>query len=542
MTKKIEIENTADVVIIGAGAAGLFSALSLAQMGRRVTVLSEAELTGICASCWAQGGIAAAVSKRDSAAAHTQDTLKAAAGTADIKVVERMTETAPDYIQVLERYGVKFKKDAVTGGFALSREACHSERRVLRAKAGDGFGKELMRALTAATAQEALINFIPFHTALSVVREHTQSLGNITGILAHNHKDNSFHIYPAASVIMATGGAGGLFSHTTNPTFATGRGVAMAARAGAVLADMEFVQFHPTALDIGQDPAPLATEALRGEGAILVTEDGKRFMHNYHKMAELAPRDVVSRAVFSEISKGRDVFLDCRALDVDEFPALLEACESVNIHPATDLVPIHPAAHYHMGGIATDLNGRSSINGLWACGEVASTGLHGANRLASNSLMEAIVMAGHAAADIHSYLKTAHAAEIYNIPTHCQNTVSRYMRLDPRDHIAEKARATLRKTMMDHVGLLRNERGLRHALSVLQTLEAYPAIADMALVARIATASALQREESRGGHWRTDFPDENKVWQHRSFTTLKEVNLLTGTLKAKPEKKEKAYA
>ncbi len=331
----IKIEENTDVVIVGAGAAGLTSALQLAEAGRSVTVLSEAELDGICASAWAQGGIAAAVAMGDSAAAHGRDTVKAAAGTADRNVVRTLTRDAPDYIKILERYGVVFKRDEENGGFALNHEACHSRRRVLRAKAGDGFGKELMRALTSAAAQQENIRFVPFQSAVALVREFTPTLGALSGVMTHDRSKNAFCIYPAAAVILATGGIGALYSHTTNPAFATGRGIALAARAGAVLADMEFVQFHPTALALERDPAPLATEALRGDGALLVTQDGRRFMPSYHPRAELAPRDIVSRAVFAELSAGNRVFLDCRTLDTHEFPALRDACLAAGIDPQT---------------------------------------------------------------------------------------------------------------------------------------------------------------------------------------------------------------
>ncbi len=524
----IFLEDIADSVIIGAGAAGLFAALQLSEKGRKVTVISEAELNGICASCWAQGGIAAAISKEDSSQEHSKDTLKAAAGTADIAVVEKLTTVAPKYIQILEKYGVKFKKDKKTGQFSLSREACHSKRRVLRAKAGDGFGRELMRALGEAVSIDKNIKFVANNTAITIVRQHSQSSGDICGILTFNKKNNSYHIQRAKTVILATGGIGALFSYTTNPNFAKGMGIAMAARAGAVIADMEFVQFHPTALAIGKDPAPLATEALRGDGALLVNQNSERFVN------ELAPRDEVSRAVFAQILKGNKVFLDCRDINVEEFPALMEACASVGINPKADLVPIHPAAHYHMGGIATDINGKTSISGLWACGEVASTGLHGANRLASNSLMEAVVMAGNVANDIDKEINHISTNLNISVPKYCQDIVKNHN----KNNISKKGKLKeLRDIMTKYVGIIRDEKGLKIAIRQLNKLSKDSEIENETLVAKIITHQALQRRESRGGHYRVDFPKTDKMQQHRSFTTLKEINI--GTLY---KNKERIYA
>ncbi|TVQ83263.1 MAG: L-aspartate oxidase [Micavibrio sp.] len=535
----IKTEKQSDVVIVGAGAAGLTAALRLAEAGRRVTVLSEAELSGICASAWAQGGIAAAVAMGDSAAAHGRDTLKAAAGTADRNVVRALTRDAPDYIKILERYGVAFKRDSKSGGFALNHEACHSRRRVLRAEAGDGFGKELMRALTAAVAQEKRICFVPYQSAAALVREFTPSLGALSGVMTHDRNENIFRLYPAAAVILATGGIGALYSHTTNPAFARGSGIALAARAGAVLADMEFVQFHPTALALERDPAPLATEALRGDGALLVTQDGRRFMPSYHPRAELAPRDIVSRAVFAELSTGNRVFLDCRNLDTHEFPALREACLAAGLDPQNTPVPVHPAAHYHMGGVAADVNGRSSVHGLWVCGEVASTGLHGANRLASNSLMEAVVTAGRAAADIHTHLHTAKTPQLLHSPDYCIKIAQNYQPQDSKDMITARARTELREVMTRLVGVARHENGLKQAVAAFRKIEALPALAssltDAALVARLIATAALQRRESRGGHFRADYPQESPVWKHRSFITLKQADYTAPA-------KEKIYA
>lgn len=508
----MKIENRADIIIVGAGAAGLFAALSLAP--KRVIVLSEKPLGGICASCWAQGGIAAAVDKEDSTASHAADTLKAAAGTADRDVVNVLTGEAPEYIKILEKLGVNFERDAA-GIFKLNREACHARRRVLKAAAGDGFGYEMMRALVEAVKKTPSIVFIEGVSAERIIREGTNP---VQGVLGRRLKDGKPAIFAAPAVILATGGIGGLYAATTNPLGAVGRGIAMAARAGAVLSDLEFVQFHPTALDIGEDPAPLATEALRGEGAHLLNSRGERFMLDYHEMGELAPRDVVSRGMFAQIQKGRKVYLDCRHINVAHFPALIQACARANLNPAHDLVPVMPVAHYHMGGIATDLNGRTSVPGLWACGEVAATGLHGANRLASNSLMEAVVMGGRAATDVAQF-KAPPARAIRNIedlPQTCNMAAQKDV---------------LRYIMTDLVGVIRHKRGLTEALReitrIARAAESKDSrLADMALIARLITASALRRTESRGGHCRSDYPHAVKHWQRRSFVTLEEMDTI----------------
>lgn len=515
----MKIKNSADVVIVGAGAAGLFAALSLAP--RRVIVLSEKPLGGICASCWAQGGIAAAVDKEDTVASHAADTMKAAAGTADAEVVRVLTAEAPAYIKILEKFGVLFERDEA-GTFKLSREACHARRRVLKAAAGDGFGREMMRALVEEVKKTPSIVFVDGVSAERVIRRDGAA-GPVQGVLARQTKDNTPVVFAAPAVILATGGVGGLYAATTNPLGSVGRGIAMAATAGAVLSDLEFVQFHPTALDIGEDPAPLATEALRGEGAYLMNSRGERFMLDYHEMAELAPRDVVSRGIFAQIQKGQKVYLDCRHIDVDHFPALLEACARAKLNPKHDLIPVMPAVHYHMGGVSTDLNGRTSVPGLWACGEVAATGLHGANRLASNSLMEAVVMGGRAAADIQ--VSPVLSADTGTIRLETLPVL-------PQTHSMDEEKDALRHIMTDLVGVIRSAEGLTAALHDITIIEQAAQaqdtrLADMALVARLVAVSALRRRESRGGHCRADFPKAVKAWQKRTFVTLKEIEEMT---------------
>lgn len=510
-----------DVVIVGAGGAGLFAALQLAPL--RVTVLSETAFDGACASAWAQGGIAAAVDADDTTARHAADTRKAGAGITDGAIADLLTREAPAYVTKLAEMGVAFARDE-NGHYVLSREACHDTRRVLRATAGDGFGAEMMRALREEVAKAAHINVVSFVSAERILRTGGMTMGDICGISARdvsNGAGGDVLAFPAGAVLLATGGAGGLYAYTTNPLQARARGIAMAARAGAVVSDLEFVQFHPTALDIGEDPCPLATEALRGEGAKLVNSRGQRFMVDYHPMAELAPRDVVSRGIFAQIADGKKAYLDCRAIDTSHFPALRTACARAKIDPQHDLVPVQPAVHYHMGGVATDDVGRTSIDGLWAAGEVAATGLHGANRLASNSLMEAVVMGGRAADNIKIRLAAKPAAQqrILSVPLTVESV-----------HMDE-ARATIRQIMTDYVGVLREAGKMKKAIRLLREIEmAVAAVdtrtADMALVARMIAVCAYQRKESRGGHARTDYTDTRAEWQHRTFTSLKEIDLI----------------
>lgn len=522
---KPEIVNKADVVIVGSGAAGLFAALTLAAAGKRSLVLSEKPLGGLCSSSLAQGGISAVVGVEDSIESHIADTLKAAAGTADERAVRTLVSEAPSYIQALEKYGVKFARNE-DGTFALNREACHAHRRVLKAAAADGFGAEMMRALAEAVRQTALIAYVDGVSAERLIRRDGQSMGPVQGVLCRRLKDNATVVFAAPAVLLATGGLGGLYAATTNPLHSIGRGIAMAARAGAVLSDLEFVQFHPTAMDIGEDPAPLATEALRGEGAYLLNSRGERFMLDYHEMAELAPRDIVSRGIFAQIQRGQKTYLDCRHIDTAHFPALISAAARANLNPKRDLIPIMPAVHYHMGGISTDLQGRASIDGLWAAGECAATGLHGANRLASNSLMEAIVMGARAAEDIGRFIAKGVTSPQINL-----NVL-------PKLPVAKEpvpARDELRQIMTDLVGVIRDASGMKMALREIAKIAAEAEgrdtrTADMALVCRLITLSALKRTESRGGHCRSDFPKALRSQQKRSFVTLKEIEVLAADI------------
>lgn len=527
---KLETIDT-DVVIIGAGAAGCQAALSLAP--RETVLISPAAPGGDSASLWAQGGIAAAVDTADSPQLHSRDTLKAAAGTANPAMVKMLTDQAPDIINSLDLMGVQFDRDT-HGQYRLGREACHSARRILKARTGDGFGRELMRALILSVAQAPQIKAAFPYTAETLAQDAT---GRVCGVYTRHAISGEIILYRANAVILASGGIGGLYSLTTNPPGSVGRGVALAARAGAVLSDLEFVQFHPTALDIGIDPAPLATEALRGEGARLVNDQGVYFMDTDHPMAELAPRDIVSRSIFRQNQMGFQTFLDCRQIDTGSFPALRTACAKVGLDPDYDLIPVRPAAHYHMGGIDTDIQGRTSLPGLWAAGETAATGLHGANRLASNSLMEALVMGRRVAADIRSTPRPAKQEIITPPPAGVRMT----------DTAHAVYRRHIREIMQDGVGVMRSRTGLVDALTLLAELARMTAgqdeaLADMVLLAELITRAALARTESRGGHYRTDYPQADNSWKRRSFTALSPEDVQTHTplIKGAPAMKEAA--
>jgi L-aspartate oxidase len=505
-----------DVVIVGAGLAGLSTALKLAPMP--VTVVAAAPLGQGASTGWAQGGVAAAVGSNDGADLHATDTVAAGAGIVDADVANFVAAEGPDRIADLIEYGVPFDRDA-TGAFALSQEAAHTRRRVVHVS-GDRTGAAILDALIAKVRATPSIRVLEGYEADDLI----VCDGRVEGVRLVRtapHGKEVYEYFPACAVVLATGGVGGLFAVTTNPPYARGESIAMAARAGAVIGDAEFVQFHPTAIDIGLDPAPLATEALRGEGCTLVNAQGERFMLDIDARGELAPRDVVARAVFTEIAERRGAFLDCRTAIGDRFasafPTVYALCRKGGIDPAHQLIPVAPAAHYHMGGIATDARGRTSVPGLWAVGEVAATGLHGANRLASNSLLEAVVFAARAASDI----------------SHLGRGARHTMRTDLQrvgDIATDYARtrgsavARLRRTMSDHVGVVRNATGLKNAIGVLRDIERQAGgdrvLANMALAARFIAAGALLREESRGAQARSDFPAPSSLLATRTFLTL----------------------
>ena len=522
MNSRIDnIVETDGALILGAGIAGLFTALKLAPMPSIVLAGTRPGLSG--SSAWAQGGIAAAVGENDSWQSHADDTITAGAGLCDPAIVELVTREAPDRIQDLIGFGAPFDRKS-DGSLALGREAAHSLPRIVHVK-GDGAGAAISATLAARAHEANCITLLEGFHAVELAME----AGRVTGIFARAGlgPDARLILFRARAVVLATGGLGALYAVTTNPLEARGEGLGMAARAGALIADPEFVQFHPTAIAVGRDPAPLATEALRGEGAVLVNARGERFMTAIHKDAELAPRDIVARAIHRQIVSGQPVFLDCREAIgesfADHFPTVFAACQAAGIDPAIQPIPVAPAAHYHMGGIASDEHGRSSLPGLWVVGECAATGLHGANRLASNSLLEGLVFGDRVAGDVRGRLAQGPLRGAPPAPPRFASPAPPHV---------------LRSAMSRDVALERNAEGLRSALDViarLQTTSSEPALLNMTAAAKLVTAAALTRQESRGGHWRTDFP-QIEASGVRTFMTLADAERIATSTETQPRR------
>lgn len=478
------------IIVIGAGIAGLATALRLAP--RPVTLVTAAPLGFGTATGWAQGGIAAAMGSDDAPALHAADTVAAGAGLTEADVALRVAEAGPGLIDWLVGLAAPFDRDAA-GALALGLEAAHSRRRIVRA-GGDSTGRMVLETLVRVVARTPSVTIL-VASARDLMRD---ARGAVAGVVCE--RDGARFPLPGRAVVLATGGVGALYASTTNPRGATGRGLALAARAGAVLRDMEFVQFHPTAIATGADPMPLATEALRGEGARLIDETGAPVMAGIAG-GDLAPRDVVARGIFQAQARGAQVFLDCRgelgARMATRFPTVAGLCAAAGIDPRLQAIPVRPAAHYHMGGVKVDAAGASTVPGLFACGEVASTGLHGANRLASNSLLEAMAFAP----------AIAEAAAVVPAPGQ-----GRAEATTPRSDGDPEA---LRAVMERQVGVVREAEGLAEAVRHLAP--AARAGCDAALTGLAIAASALSRRESRGAHWRSDHPVQD-VPAHTELT------------------------
>lgn len=496
----------APVLIVGAGVAGLSAALALDG----ATVLTCGNLGQGGSTAWAQGGVAAAMDAEDTPSDHARDTLKAGAGIVDDAAVRHLTESAPAAIRWMLELGARFDRDP-SGSLALSREGGHGRRRVVHAD-GDATGIEILRTLTEAARRRNDVRMVEGARALDLVT----SKGRAVGVVARM-SDGRLALFLSDAVLLATGGAGRVFAHTTNPPEANGDGIAMAARAGAELADMEFVQFHPTALDVDLDPMPLLTEALRGEGAQLVNDQGERFMQGQHPDLELAPRDIVARAIWRQLQAGRTTFLDARDVMRGKshggFGLCRAAAVRAGLNPELDLLPVSPAAHYCIGGIAVDPEGRSSLPGLWAAGETSSTGVHGANRLASNSLLEGMVFGADAARAIRLEPSRPAPPDSVEVPADLD-------RLDGTEKPA--AVSAIRELMWREIGVERSEACLAQALKDLDAIETDGDLAarNLKLVGKLIAMASRERKESRGAHFRSDYPEPDPAQAVRRFQTL----------------------
>ncbi len=508
-----EMVRLADVVVIGSGVAGLMAAFHANH--REVVILSKSVFAEGGSSPLAQGGVAAAVGPGDSPVSHAQDTMDAGAGLCREEVVRAVTREGPERIAELLALGAAFDRSP-SGELDLGREGAHDRARVVHAE-GDASGAEIVRALRSAVEAEDRIEILDHTLALELVVDR----GRVAGVLCADVDGRPFLI-AANAVVLATGGIGRVYSATTNPVESTGDGLAMAARAGASLAGLEFVQFHPTALDVNADRTPLLTEALRGEGALLVDEGGRRIMDGVHEALELAPRDIVARAIWNELQVGGRVFLDGTALVdefADRFPSVLGLCLEHGLDPRTRPMPVTPAAHYHMGGVVVGLDGSTSLRRLWACGEVSWTGLHGANRLASNSLLEALVYGrrtGHSVAEVSR--DHASVERVSRAANRSGFELGGHPWARPTDPVA----AEVRMVMWRDVGMVRSMTGLRRAQLDIDRLSRgrgnrVGEIANLLTVARLVTTAATIRTESRGAHFRRDFPLSSSHWSQELF-------------------------
>ncbi|HEY0323331.1 MAG TPA: L-aspartate oxidase [Pyrinomonadaceae bacterium] len=505
-----------DFIVVGSGIAGLRAAVQLALAGARTTVLTK-DRTSESNTEYAQGGIAVALSEEDEVALHEEDTLSAGAGLCDKDAVRVMVEDGLRLIQELIDWGTEFDREA--GRLVFTQEAAHSRRRILHAH-GDSTGREIVRSLIARARRERAIAFVSHAGVESLIVVD----GKCCGVRYLDPLVRAPRELWARAVVLASGGAGQVFLHTTNPEVATGDGMAMAFDAGAELSDMEFVQFHPTALNIKDAPRFLLSEAMRGEGGVLRNARGERFMSRYHERAELAPRDIVSRSIVAEMERTgtRTVYLDMTSLDPRfvrrRFPKIYDTCLQYGLDLTRDRLPVSPAAHYSMGGIRTDLEGRTTLDGLYAAGEVACTGVHGANRLASNSLLEGLVFgarAGNSAALDYANERARVLTEV---------SVEDERETEPQreglGEIALAVRKRVKRLMWERVGIQRSRASIARALWEFEQIARAPLrppSRNFLTVASLIARAALWREESRGAHYRTDFPKrDDERWRVHS--------------------------
>ena len=498
----------ADVIVIGSGIAGLTAALSARDKGLSVLLLTK-DVLSTGSTSWAQGGIAAALGPGDSPDQHFQDTLEAGAGLCDQESVRILVQEGPAAVKRLINLGATFDLDS-SGNVALTREGGHRRDRIAHA-GGDATGAEISRALVAKVLADPKVRIFEHALVLDLLKDKNERVCGVTLHVMGKGKIDGVGAALARAVVLATGGLGAVFQQTTNPLVATGDGVALALRAGATVADLEFVQFHPTVLWSGSDSRgsqPLISEAVRGEGAILRNINGEAFMSTIHPMKDLAPRDVVAHAVHEEIIKSGKpyVYLDGTKLGeniwLQRFPNILSSCRKIGIDPLVDLIPVVPAAHYASGGVVSDMTGKTDIPGLFAVGECANTGVHGANRLASNSLLEGLVVAERVANHLTDLPKQSEPL-IENTPTNL---------------IDGKVRKDITETTTTGAGAVRNATGLNKTIDKLSELakkttklsstQSWEAT-NLLTVSSFLSNAALRREESRGSHWRSDFPERN---------------------------------
>ena len=510
-----------DVVIVGSGVAGLTAALHARRTGRTVLLVTKGRVEE-GSTRWAQGGIAAALADDDTPEEHLHDTLVAGAGLCDVDAVAALVTEGPDCVRNLIGLGAHFDLDA-SGAIALTREGGHHRDRIAHA-GGDATGAEISRALVAAVALDPGIELIEGALVLDLLRDEDGGAQGVTLHVMGQGQRDGVGAALAPVVVLATGGFGQVFAQTTNPAVATGDGVALALRAGARVADLEFVQFHPTVMWLGpraRGQQPLVSEAVRGEGAYLLDSAGERFMVDVHPMAELAPRDVVARAIKRRmIDTGEPhVWLDGRMFGArlweERFPTILASCRSHGIDPVNELIPVSPASHYASGGVLTDLDGRASIPGLFACGEVACTGVHGANRLASNSLLEGLVFAARIGRALEGDTRSSRPALSLK---------------SPAPLITGVGRRGVQQAMSDEASVLRSADSLARASHTLEEIASMatgvPCTDDwestnLNVVARVLVHQARLREETRGSHWREDFPDrDDGRWRVRLVSRL----------------------
>jgi L-aspartate oxidase len=510
-----------DFIVVGSGIAGLRAALEIAATGARVVVLTK-DRASESNTEYAQGGVAVALSEDDETTLHEDDTLAAGAGLCDERAVRVLVEDGRRYMRELIEWGAEFDREG--GELLFTQEAAHSRRRILHA-GGDATGHEIVRALLARVKADERIEFLAHAATEELILED----GVCRGVRYLDPLVRASRSLRARAVVLASGGAGQLYLHTTNPMVATGDGMAMAYAAGAEVADMEFVQFHPTALNVEDAPRFLLSEAMRGEGGVLRNAEGKRFMPRYHERAELAPRDIVSRAIVAELERTatRTAFIDMTALDARyvrrRFPKIYDTCLRYGLDITREFVPVSPAAHYIMGGVRTDLDGRTSLAGLYAAGEVACTGVHGANRLASNSLLEGLVFgarAGRAAAAEHANDDHPHAPPPAALSeTNAEETVASDRHAG---EIALAVRKRVRRLMWERVGILRTRQSLMRALREFEQIAHARSLRapsrNFVTVAMLVARAALWREESRGAHFRYDFPARDDArWRVHSI-------------------------